>query len=102
MIVSTKFGNSNALKEQIMHCDCHIFAILVYVKTKKKIFYVIFVCFILVGLGGLGGLGGLNALAVLFAIKVKIVVVAALVGLAIYHYSKYFKRGCETLFPSEG
>jgi len=38
--------------------------------------------------GGILGLGGLNAIAVLYAIKVKIIIVAFIIALSIYYYSK--------------
>jgi len=41
------------------------------------------------------GLGGLNAIAVLYAIKVKIIVVAFIIALSIYYYSKiYLAKSC--------
>lgn len=41
------------------------------------------------------GFGGLHALAVLYAIKVKIIVVAAVIALSIYYYSKiYLAKSC--------
>lgn len=35
-----------------------------------------------------GGFGGLNALAILFAIKFKIIIVAAVVAISVYYYTK--------------
>lgn len=60
-----------------------------------------------VGLGGLGGLGGLNALAVLFAIKIKLLVVAAIVGLSVFYWMKHsgyssgYSFGGESIIPYE-
>lgn len=43
------------------------------------------------------GFGGLHALAILYAIKVKIIVVAFIIALGIYYYSKiYLAKGCHT------
>lgn len=42
------------------------------------------------------GFGGLHALAVLYAIKVKIIVVAFVIALSIYYYSKiYLAKSCQ-------
>lgn len=42
------------------------------------------------------GFGGLHALAVLYAIKVKIIVVAFIIALSIYYYSKiYLAKSCQ-------
>lgn len=46
-------------------------------------YYIIYLCFAV----GLGGLGGMNALAVLFAVKIKLLIVAAIVGLSVYYFS---------------
>lgn len=43
------------------------------------------------------GFGGLHALAILYAIKVKIIVVAVVIALSIYYYSKiYLAKGCHS------
>lgn len=49
----------------------------------------------LYGGSALLGFGGLHALAILYAIKVKIIVVAFIIALGIYYYSKiYLAKGC--------
>lgn len=51
-----------------------------------------------------GGLGGLHSLALLYAIKVKIIVVAVIVGLAVYYYGKFGKGygfGYDPVLPYE-
>lgn len=49
----------------------------------------------LYGGSALLGFGGLHALAILYAIKVKIIVVAFVIALSIYYYSKiYLAKGC--------
>jgi len=40
------------------------------------------------------GLGGLNALAVLYAIKVKVIVVAIIIAVSIYYYAKVYLKSC--------
>ncbi|XP_037051011.1 uncharacterized protein LOC119084964 isoform X2 [Bradysia coprophila] len=40
------------------------------------------------------GLGGLHALAVLYAIKIKVIVVGIIIALSIYYYSKIYLKGC--------
>lgn len=36
-----------------------------------------------------GGFGGLNALAILVAIKFKIIIVASIIAISVYYYTKF-------------